>query len=565
MFRMLIVEDERWEREGLVEFLDWASMGISVVETAADGIEGYERALTLRPDIIITDIQMPGRSGIDMAKLVMEQLPEVRIVVLTGYDDFEFAREALRFGAVDYVLKPVGEEEMRGTMQKVVQGCEEIRLKRSEEERLWLEKDAVHHTALRRQMMDLLLNRGDAASKEQAVIELQNNGYLQGEAFTVWACARPAVPQPPDPLQIEQLAGSVLGRQVLVHLAASGQGTDAVFTLLIPLHQEELSGQRELAGQFLLALDSLPAEGGAMLLPGQEWGKEPERKREHVEEPERRQVQAGWLVSTSGPVEQMHLIADAFRESQSALHYALFIGLSGVISAEEEQADRKEFTRDTEQFTRQFRELSKRLRYDLGSGSQAGAVMDELFGLLAAHSGAGRSYIASLLGGVIESCSLLALPAAQATSAAAANHMEALLACRRLQDMRAYTAAVIGDMALLLEEKRNRKDDYLINRVIGLIEEQYGNQDLSLAYLAGEVFVSPNHLGMIFKKKTGKTPSEYIQEFRLARAEEMLRTTKQRIAAVAESIGIPNPSYFGLLYKQVYGMTPGEYREFVQR
>jgi two-component system response regulator YesN len=107
MFRMLIVEDERWEREGLVEFLDWESLGISVAETAVDGIEGLDKALEMKPDIIITDIQMPGRNGIDMARLVLEQLPEVRIVVLTGYDDFEFARAALRFGAVDYVLKAV--------------------------------------------------------------------------------------------------------------------------------------------------------------------------------------------------------------------------------------------------------------------------------------------------------------------------------------------------------------------------------------------------------------------------------------------------------------------------
>lgn len=84
-----------------------------------------DKALEIRPDIIITDIQMPGRNGIEMAKLVLEQLPGVRIVVLTGYDDFEFAREALRFGAVDYVLKPVGEEEMLSTMLKVVQGCED--------------------------------------------------------------------------------------------------------------------------------------------------------------------------------------------------------------------------------------------------------------------------------------------------------------------------------------------------------------------------------------------------------------------------------------------------------
>lgn len=543
MFKMLIVEDERWEREGLVDFLDWESMDISVVETASDGIEGMDKALEMEPDIIITDIQMPGRSGIEMAKLIMEQLPDVRIVVLTGYDDFEYAREALRFGAVDYVLKPVGEEEMLSTMLKTVQSCRDIRAKQREEELLLLEKDAVHHISLRQRAMDLLLGRGDEEAKRETISELRSSGYPRADAFSVWICSQPVTPLTLDTRRMEQLAGMALGRQVLVHSA--GQGEQVSFALLIPMQHEETGVQPQLAGKLLQALD-LPAAGGA----------------ESVQEkggPDR------WTLGTGSPVEQLEFINESFRDAQNTFNYAVFNDLHGVIAADEEQLARKQFTLVSEVFSNQFRELAKRLRYDLGSGGPVGPVMEELFSCLAAHPGAGRAYIASLLGGVIESCSSLAMPPSKSAAAAATDHMEALLACTRLQDMRGYTVAFVEEMARLLEEKRNRKDDYLINRVIALIEEQYGNQDLSLAYLAGAVFVSPNHLGMIFKKKTGKTPSEYIQEFRLQRAEEMLRTTKQRISVVAEQIGIPNASYFGLLYKQVYGMTPGEYREFVQR
>ncbi|WNS46406.1 response regulator [Paenibacillus sp. MMS20-IR301] len=560
MYKMLIVEDERWEREGLLDFLDWASMGIAVIETAADGIEGLDKALEFRPDIIITDIQMPGRNGIEMAKLVLDQLPEVRIVVLTGYDDFGYARDALRFGAVDYVLKPVGEEELLSTMEKVVRGCEENRLKRSEEERLWLEKDAVHHLALRQRLMDLLLSRAEEAARQQTISELQAGGYLEGELCSIWICAQPAALQLPEAEQLEQLAGRMLGRKVLVHPA--GQGIlGACFILLIALRADEAGLQPQLAFQLLQELELLQEGGGPAPLDGSQ-------REDARQERDGWMVQTGpaaWIIGTGRPAAPAAAAGESFREAQNAFQYALFNGLSGVLAAEEEQLARQQFTRDADPFSVQFRELAKRLRHDLGSGSPAEPVLDGLFALLAGHPGAGRSYIASQLGGVIESCSALAMPAAQATTAFAAGHMEALLSCRTLTEMRDYTAAVVDDMARLLEEKRGRKDDYLINRVIQLIEEQYGNQELSLAYLAGEVFVSPNHLGMIFKKKTGKTPSEYIQEFRLQRAEEMLRTGKQRIAVVAELIGIPNPSYFGLLYKQVYGMTPGEYREFVQR
>ncbi|MCL6602752.1 MAG: response regulator [Paenibacillus sp.] len=529
MYKMLIVEDERWEREGLVDFLDWESMGISTVETASDGIEGLERAFSIKPDIVITDIQMPGRNGIEMAKLILERLPEVRIVVLTGYDDFEYAREALRFGAVDYVLKPVEEEEMLGTMLKVVQGCEE--------------KAAVRHVSLRQSCMDLLLNRIEHETKMDTISELLQNGYLEANAFSVWVFSLSIISPPFDTSQLEQAAVKALQRRVLVH--SVGEGGRSKFAVLIPLQKEEVGQQKQIAGELLKELETLVVRGNTIQQEQSEFVR--------------------WTFGIGSPKDRIDLISESFRESLNTLNYAVFNDLFGLTEAVDEHLARKQFTLRSEEFTHHFREITKRIKHDLGSGNQTELVLDELFNFLAVHPGAGKSYIAALLGGLIESFSSLAMPTGKAATSVATGHMEALLACERLQEMRDYVAASLEEIERLLEEKRNHKDDFLISRVIQLIEEHYGNQDLSLAYLAGEVFVSPNHLGMIFKKITGKTPSEYIQEFRLERAEELLRTTKQRVALVAEQIGIPNASYFGLLYKQVYGMTPGEYREFVQR
>jgi two-component system response regulator YesN len=391
--------------------------------------------------------------------------------------------------------------------------------------------------------MDLLLNRGPAETKRATIDELLNDGNLNADAFAVWVFSPPMGSEPLEPVHLEQIAGAALGRQVFVHPA--GEGMHPSFALLIALQEEETGGQQLLADQLLQALDLPVAAEEAF--------------------PQEQIEAEGGIIGVGSPRDNMERISESFRESQSAYNFAVFNGLTGAITADEEHRARQQFTADSEVFTHQFRELTKRLRYELGSGSPAGPVIGELFNLLIVQPGAGKSYISALLSGLIESCSSLVMSADAAATAAATDHMESLLACRRLPDMRVYMTAVIADVALILEEKRNRKDDFLIQRVIGLIEEHYGNQDLNLAFIAGEVFVSPNHLGMIFKKKTGKTPSEYIQEFRLARAEEMLRTTKQRISVVAEQIGIPNPSYFGLLYKQVYGMTPGEYREVVQR
>ncbi|PQP88668.1 response regulator [Paenibacillus sp. AR247] len=122
MFTLLIVEDERWEREGLVDFLDWKSMGIEIIGTAFNGLDGVEKAFTLRPDIIITDIRMPGMNGLEMANRIREQLPDVRFIVLTGYNEFEYTREAIFLHVDDYVLKPVEEVDMKNAMARGPEG-----------------------------------------------------------------------------------------------------------------------------------------------------------------------------------------------------------------------------------------------------------------------------------------------------------------------------------------------------------------------------------------------------------------------------------------------------------
>ena len=117
--RLLIAEDELWIRKWLVSSSDWASYGISEVYEAEDGGEALEIALEKKPDIVITDIRMPELSGIDLMKKLNENSIFSKMIVVSGYDDFEYAQGALRMGAINYLLKPVDEEELITCLEKV--------------------------------------------------------------------------------------------------------------------------------------------------------------------------------------------------------------------------------------------------------------------------------------------------------------------------------------------------------------------------------------------------------------------------------------------------------------
>lgn len=112
MLKVLIVDDEAVVRRGIVLGIDWASLGCAVVGEAANGEEGLAAAERYSPNLIITDVRMPHMDGIEMMRVLRERGSTAHVIVLTAYNDFDYARSALRFGAADYLLKPFRDQEL---------------------------------------------------------------------------------------------------------------------------------------------------------------------------------------------------------------------------------------------------------------------------------------------------------------------------------------------------------------------------------------------------------------------------------------------------------------------
>ena len=121
MIKIIIVDDEKMIREGLVKTMPWKQMGIEVVGSADNGRTALELAIAKKPHIILTDIRMPKMDGIEFLKRIKEELPKVKVLILSGYDDFSYAQKALKYGATDYILKPINVEEL----QKVMEGLKD--------------------------------------------------------------------------------------------------------------------------------------------------------------------------------------------------------------------------------------------------------------------------------------------------------------------------------------------------------------------------------------------------------------------------------------------------------
>ena len=121
MIKVFLVEDEYAIREGIKKSVEWEQHGFTLVGEAGDGEVAFPKILKTKPDILITDIRMPFMDGLELARLVKTELPHIKIIVLSGYDDFNFAKQAISIGVEEYILKPVSGENLLKELGKIAE------------------------------------------------------------------------------------------------------------------------------------------------------------------------------------------------------------------------------------------------------------------------------------------------------------------------------------------------------------------------------------------------------------------------------------------------------------
>ena len=120
MYSMFVADDELWIRERIISSIDWKKIGVAVTGEASDGEEALALCRKLKPDIIITDIRMPGINGLDLINTINEEKINSRLIIISGYSDFKYAQQAIKLGVVDYILKPVENDELVRIVKKCI-------------------------------------------------------------------------------------------------------------------------------------------------------------------------------------------------------------------------------------------------------------------------------------------------------------------------------------------------------------------------------------------------------------------------------------------------------------
>lgn len=527
-YRVLLVDDEEEIRTGISRKIDWEAVGFSLVGEAGNGEEALELAEQLRPDVVLTDIKMPFMDGLELCRRLRQSLPAAKLVVFSGFDDFEYARQAVGMGVSEYILKPINAPELMEVLNKLRELLDRQRLERRDME-----------TLRRRYEESLPILR-----------ELFYTRLLSGQLPAEQVRDRAAR------YEIELPSGLWTAALVHAELSGDGEAGDRDELLLLSV-QSFLSEHFSLAGcaaRVVLFGDAaallVQLSGADKLYPLLE---ELERLSLLCQSYLGISLTAGVGRPCQGPEELDRSVAGA----RSALDYRALAEGGRVIyiddlepqSATElsfEEEDQRQLSAaiklgTPEQVKEEIQGLIERLRQTGLSLSRCRLFLLEVVTCLIRLTRSGGVAVEEVFG-------------ANFTGAVSISDFSSREELGRWLEERCLR------LRELLGQRRTDSAGRLVEQAKEYIAGHYSDESLSVEALCSHIHLSPTYFSTLFKREVGMSFTAYVTQVRMEEAVRLLRDTDEKTYRVAERIGYSDPNYFSYVFKRQFGLSPSKYR-----
>lgn len=534
--KVFLVEDEMVIRRGIKNSIDWEKEGYIFCGEASDGELAYPMIIKEKPDILITDIRMPFMDGLELCKLVKKELPNIKILILSGYDEFDYAKEAIRLGVTEYLLKPISS----GKLLEALNGVSES-IRREKED-----KDLV-----RKYMEEM---RENTEHEKQKFFEQMIAGNLSMA----------------DALET--------GKKYEMNLSA---GMYNLLLFRFTLGKENRKSG-ELLGEAEYAIEKLTerleyvfefqrgVEGWAFLLMADNEEQMSERVKElskDLEEIMKNYSTIAYFGGIGQPVARLRELEESFREAERALAARFTMELNRIISVEDIRMAQNVDTLDDIEIT-SFGEIEKTrtmLEKFLNNGAED--EIDEFVDVYINElpeenlkSVLMRQYI--IMDAYIVMMSFCEKIEGiegemQAQSEELKNSMKTI---QTLEEIKNYIRMLLKKIIGVRDTISGRRYSDIIEIAKDQIRKTYMSDEISLNTIAAEVGMSPSCFSSIFSKEMGKTFVEYLTEIRMDRAKELLMCSSMKTSEIGYEVGYKDPHYFSYIFKKTQNCTPKEFR-----
>ena len=543
MLKIFLAEDEVVVRETIKRMIPWEELGFELVGEAADGEMALPLLIRQQPDLLITDIKMPFMDGLTLARLAKKEIPGLKVVILSGYDDFNYAKQAIGIGVEDYLLKPI-------TKNALIERLSEIR-SRYEHEKTQKE----YYEKFQREMQAYEKN------SSRDFFEALVGGSM-------------------DMMEVYKRAEK-LGLDIVA---------EAYNVLIFTMNcDEDFSGQRDeyssWEAESLELLENLFAgHSSAMLFRSNifSYGVLLKGQRETIEENTRACVdeirkilsrQDGrreWFLAVGQSVERLSQIQKSYHTASRAFSQRYLYDENILYYDEMETMEHPGGQAETED-NAYLQKVDVNalnpaiLQKFLSNGLQEETenfVKDYFYaiGQEPMESLVFRNYV--ILNVRFSVISFIKGLGCDTNEMESADTEEVLAESgKNMESAIAYAKKMISQAIEIRDQNSGNKNRSILKTAVDFIDSHYMEEDISLNTVANVANVSANHFSALFSQNMGQTFIEYLTTLRMNKAKELLRCTGMRSSEIAGEIGYKDAHYFSYLFKKTQGMTPSDYRK----
>lgn len=533
MYKVLIADDETFVRTLLEKNLQSSGLPIQVIASAEDGKEALEKAIEFSPDIIVTDISMPFMNGLDFIRSLQEREIKTKNIIISGYDEFDYARTAISLGVTDYLLKPFLPRELISIFEKMIR---ELDSQKTLKQNLqMLRNQADKYRILNRDHTIKAILEGHIPSSE----EKAQLGFTQAPSSNYLTC-------------ILSVNGTIWNFHIqdqveeFLKLVKSGYFSEALCFYGIGIETNKLA----------VCFNSGPINEKKFL----------EEIIAGIEKLSHSMLQYYDIVlycSVGRVYHQLLLLEDSYQEALSVWNESLDPTKRIMIYGEKRQESILASTGNSNQ----IRNLKSCIRGAVSTGSFAKAqgLLQQLMQLYALDSRKGSEYvfisIGELLYGIAEDLEKMGLVKNDRKELQKLNQKKNLISLLEVQEMvEGYLRNCCSSVAENLSVNRS---ETAIRLVQDYIEEQLSDHTITIESAADMVYFSVSYLRQIFKEVTGESFNEYLIRKRMEKAGELLQNTSMKIQDISESCGYENQRYFASSFKKFFGCTPTEFKNII--
>lgn len=538
MLKIIIVEDEDLLRDGLTTCVNWGKLGYELAGSAEDGAEALKLIKRVTPDVVITDIKMPHMDGIELSERIRSDYPEIKIIIISGYDEFEYARRALKAGVSEYILKPVNMEQLNTVMKTV---AETLLAEREKEQEILKLKDMSQQGVgtIRQNLFSRILLRKQTPEEAEDLV-LQIAEHVNGKYYSVGILEQqnfPIVSIDCDYLEIieldrafEQMAAKCI--QVFIQTDAGSHidilrsnNCERLFCIVHDSVQQVKDMIREITQLFETGQDGM----------------------EHL------QLVFGKVSKELTGLYRSFLNAREISEKHYMENWAQILHTDGKASS-----------------TIQYMNYdAQSLFFEVRSGTSEGirCCLAEFRESLSRENIVSYMQIVMIVSNLYFELIKLPEEVGGKINEIIGDPMvyyHNIIEKRKRHEM----VEEIEKVCMLIHEYFNSvsgaKMQGVLKRISEYIEMHFMEENLAIKDAADYAYISVSYLSIIVKKEMGKTFIEYLTEVRIEKAKHYLVHTNMKNYEVANACGYSTPAYFSTVFKGECGMSPSAYRKEYQ-